>query len=212
MIKRQYTKVFKGIKVRSGYAYSFKYVAWESDPEPTVLIMYALSGINPNTGHQWRFFQGLNLTYVPREDRRRLMKDWVQTLGNTNSSRFTWELIKRKYPYVENAVRRYFFSPSYYITKLREIPFSEMEKVIVSTWAKDFSRKVKSSLLNKFRTVFRNREEFKKTGKFPSRHEKLQQKLQRKVRGEKTSGNSKDSKRDISQGPGLRDRNIKYDI
>ena len=174
--------------------------------------MYALSGTHPNTGHQWRFFQCINIGYIPRSDRRRFADDWVRTLGNTNSSRFTWELIKRKYPYIENAVRRYFFSPSYYIKNLKAIPFSEMEKAIVGSWAKDFSRKVKSSLLNKFRTVFRNREEFKKTGKFPSRHEKLQQKLQRKVRGEKVSGNSIDSKRDIQQGPGLRDRNIKYDM
>lgn len=188
-IKRQYNKLFHGVKVKSGYVYTFKYQAWENDPEPTVIIMYALSGNHPNTGHQWRFFQGINFTYIPRHDRRRFANDWMHLLGNTKNPKFTWELIKRKYPYIQNAVRRYFFKPDYYITKLKEIPFEDMEKAIVSSWAKDFSKKIKSSLFNKFKQVFHNRNEFHKTGKFPKRTSLLQkqqqqQKLQRKVYGE----------------------------
>jgi hypothetical protein len=207
-IRRNYAKNFHGVKVKSGYVYSFKYQAWENDPEPTVIIMYALEGVHPNTGHQWRFFQGINFTYIPRSERRRFASDWMRIFTSTKNAKFTWELVKRKYPYLKHAVRRYFFKPDYYITKLREIPFEQMEAAIVSTWSKDFSKKIKSSLFNKFRNIFRNREQFKKTGKFPSRSEKQQQKLQRKVYGEKpsTQGSRQQAggqgvKGNIQQGP-----------
>jgi len=194
-IRRRYNKLFHGVKVKSGYVYQFKYQAWENDPEPTCIVMYALEGIHPNTNHEWRFFQCINFTYIPREDRRRFARDWMHIMGNSKNPKFTWEVIKRKYPYIKHAVRRYFFKPDYYITKLREVPFDKMEQAIVSTWAKDFSKKVKSSLFNKFRKIFRNQAQFKKTGKFPSRNEKLQQKLQRKVYGETPSTNTKRSEK-----------------
>jgi hypothetical protein len=120
--------------------------------------MYALDGNHPNTGHQWRFFQAINFTYVPRTQRRQFAQDWVETFQRTNgNTRFTWELCVRRYPYLKHAVRRYFFKPNYYITKLREIPFEDMEKAIVSTWSKDFSKKIKRSLLDKFKSVMGRR-------------------------------------------------------
>jgi len=168
-IRRIYNKRFKGINVRSGYIYKFKYQGWENDPEPLAIIMYALEGLHPNTGHQWRFFQAINFSYIPRSDRKRFAKEWVTLLEKTNNPRFTWEKVKSKYPYLENAVRRYFFRPNYYIKDLKEIPLEEIEKEIIGTYAKDFSKKVKSFLLSKFRGVLRRRQSFKRTGKFPPR-------------------------------------------
>ena len=152
--------------------------------------MYALSGMHPNTNHQWRFIQCINFSYIPREDRRRFAHDWMHLLGNSKNPKFTWEVVKRKYPYIQNAVRRYFFKPEYYITNLREIPFDQMEKAIVLSWAKDFSKKIKTSLFNKFKTLFKNREQFKKTGKFPKRTAQEQQKMQKKVYGERPNLNT----------------------
>ena len=168
-IKRKYKKKFKGVVVKSGHIYSFKYQAWENDPRPTVIMMYALDGVNPNTGHQWRFFQGINFTYIPRGDRKRFAKDWMRIMGGRREPKFTWQTVMRKYPYLKHAVRRYFFKPNYYIRDLTEIPWSDAEKAIVSTFAKDFSKKVKTSLIAKFRRVIRGRKKAKKTGKYPKR-------------------------------------------
>lgn len=121
--------------------------------------MYSLEGTHPNTGHQWRFLQGINFTYIPRSIRRQFANQWKEVITRTNNPKFTWEMVKRRYPYLENAVRRYFIKPNYYITDLIEIPFDDMEKVIVSTWSKDFSKKIKISLLSKFRNIMRRRKQ-----------------------------------------------------
>jgi len=95
--------------------------------------------------------------------RRSFANEWTRVFQQTNGNvQFTWEIVKRRYPYLKHAVRRYFIKPTYYITKLQEIPFEDMEKVIVSTWSKDFSRKIKVSLLQKFRSAMRGRREIKR--------------------------------------------------
>jgi len=133
-------------------------------------MMYALEGINNRTNHEWHLFQAINFTYIPRTERKRFAKDWMRIMGNSNNNvKFTWQLVSRKYPFLKHAVRRYFFKPNYYIQNLVEIPWEDAEKAIVSTFAKDFSKKVKTSLLNKFRRVLGRRKQFKRTGKFPKR-------------------------------------------
>lgn len=157
-IKRVWKKRFKGVTVKTGHIYTFKYQAWEHDPRPVVIMMYAVDGIHPNTGHQHRYFQAINFTYIPRSIRRQFARDWSRTYRRTGGNvKFTWELVKRRYPYLKHAVRRYFFKPNYYINELMEVPWEDMEKVIVSTWSKDFSKKLRMSLLGKFRRAMRGR-------------------------------------------------------
>ena len=144
-------------------------LAWENDPQPTVIFMYSLEGTHQRTGHQWRILQCCNFTYIPRKDRKRFAKLWVETLNRTKNPKFTYQLLERKYPYLQIAVRRYFFKPAYYITQLKEIPQEELEKAIISTFTKDFSKKVKKALLGKFKRVLRNRKKYKRTGRFPRR-------------------------------------------
>jgi hypothetical protein len=157
-VTRKFKKRFQGVTVKSGYIYTFGYTAWENDPKPVVIMMYALDGIHPNTGHQWRFFQAINFTYIPRSMRRTFAADWARIFEvNNGNVRFTWELVQRRYPYLKGAVRRYFFKPTYYIKDLKEVPFDAMEDVIVSTWSKDFSKKLKVSLLSKFRKAMASR-------------------------------------------------------
>jgi hypothetical protein len=157
-IKRVFKKRFKGVTVKSGHIYTFKYQAWEHDPRPVVIMMYAIDGIHPRTKHQHRYFQAINFTYIPRSIRKQFARDWSRTYRRTNGNvKFTWELVQRRYPYLKHAVRRYFFKPNYYINELIEVPWEDMEKVVVSTWSKDFSKKLRMSLLGKFRRAMRGR-------------------------------------------------------
>ncbi len=162
-IRRIMRKRFKGVSLKSGYIYSFKYQAWENDPRPTVIFMYSLEGTHPNTGHQWRFLQCVNLSYMPRVMRRTFANEWVRVFERSQGNvRFTYEILKRRYPYMNHAIRRYFIKPNYYIQDLKEIPFESMEDAIVSTWSKDFSKKVKVALLQKFRNAMRGRKKIKR--------------------------------------------------
>ena len=156
-VRRIYKKRFKGVPMKSGYFYTFRYQAWENDPSPTIILMYFLEGTHQNTGHQWRIIQAINFTYIPRSIRKRFIDDWSRILQQTNDVRFTWQLVKRKYPWLQVAVRRYFYKPNYYIKGLKEIPLTELDKYVVSTWHKDFSKKVKTTLINKFRGVMQRR-------------------------------------------------------
>lgn len=166
-IKRVFKKRFKGITMKSGYIYTFRYqqlLAWQHDPKPTGILLYALDGIHPKTGSQWRFFQMINLSYVPKTIRKQFIKEWVIYLQKTKNVKLTWEIIMKKYPRLKHSVRRYFFKPNYYIKDLVEVPLDKIEEVVVSTWHKDYSKKVKTSLLNKFRRVMQHRNKNKKKG------------------------------------------------
>ena len=168
-LKRIYKKRFRGVTVKSGHIYKFKYQAFENDPQPLVIIMYAIQGKHPNTGHEWRLFQAINFSYIRRSDRKRFAKDWLKILNKTQDPKFRWELVKSKYPYLKNATRRYFYKPNYYISKLEEIPFEDIEKEVISTFSKDFSKKVRSFLRSKVRSIRKRRSIFRRTGKFPRR-------------------------------------------
>lgn len=156
-LRIQYTKKFNNVLWKSGHIYKFKYQAWQNDPEPVILLMYAFSGTHPTTGHEWHFFQGINFTYIPRAQRRHFATQWMiaweQTGGNFQ---LTWDRILTSYPYLKNAVRRYFYKPQYYIQNPMEIPMENMEEVIVSTWSKDFSKKLRVNLTQKFRRAKEN--------------------------------------------------------
>ena len=125
--------------------------AWQNDPIPTYLHMYAFSGTHPNTGRQFRFIQGINLTYVPRQMRKQFASEWVNTVSKSKNLKFTYEKLKARFPYMKIAIRRYFYSPKYYIKNLREIPLENMEKVIIGSWSKDFSKKAMIALVKKYK-------------------------------------------------------------
>jgi hypothetical protein len=127
---------------------------------------YSVLGIHPNTGHQHRYNTGINFTYIPRTIRRAFaniwLKEYEKSKGNMN---FTWERVQQQFPYLEGAVRRYMLKPVYYIQNAREVSFENMEDVIVSTWNKDFSKKLRTDLKQKFRRATGNAEKNnKKTG------------------------------------------------
>ena len=153
-LRRHTKKRFEGLEWKSGNFYKFKYNAWHNDPAPTIIYMYAYSGTHPNTGRQWRFFQAINFTYIPRKVRRRFMKTYLDIRAKSPDSKFLWDNVKRQYPWLKIAVRRYQYSPGTYIINPKEIPFEDAEKVVVSTWAKDFSKKIVTTIRSKVRKGF----------------------------------------------------------
>ena len=157
MALRQHTqKKFKNVIWRSGQVYKFKYQAWNNDPEPVIVLINAYSGRHPTTQHEWHFFQGINFTYIPRSHRRQFAAAWMNEWESGRRPEFSWNIILTRYPYLKNAIRRYFYTPNYYITDVVPVPLEDMEQVIVSTWSKDFSKKLKTSLVSKFRKARSN--------------------------------------------------------
>jgi len=151
---------FKKVRWRSGHLYKFKYSAWETDPEPMVILLYRFKGYHPKTGREWRFIQALNMNYVPRHIRKNFVINWKRTLERNNGNVFlTWKEVKAKFPGLvkSDCIRRYFYSPSYYITNIQAIPVEEMETAIVSSWHKDFSKRLKLALNRKKRQAEKNR-------------------------------------------------------
>ncbi len=146
-----------GISWQSGHVYTFRYNAWQHDPHPTIVLMGRYTGLHPNTGHQWRLIQGINLSYVPRSHRRLFAIQWIQEYERTGGdTRFTWQIVKRRFPFLQYAVRRYLFKPAYYIQKPIEIQFEDLEDAIIDTWAKDFSKKIRIDLMKKYHAVRSN--------------------------------------------------------
>lgn len=163
-------KNFQNVSWRSGHIYKFKYQAWQNDPEPVIILMYALGGIHPTSGHEWRFFQGINFTYIPRAQRRQFAAAWVREWEATGGSfQFTYDRVKREFPYLQGAIRRYFYKPAYYIQNPIEVPLEDMEDVIVSTWSRDFSKKLRTNLIQKFRKTRKNIQAGMESGIFKSR-------------------------------------------
>jgi hypothetical protein len=155
---------FKKVWWRTGRFYTFQYRAWEHDPEPVIILMYFFSGRHPNTGRQWRFMQGVNISYIPRANRKAFVSDWKRAWERSNGNfEFTYRLLSRRYPWMKTAIRRYFYSPANYITPplgnngMYEVPFDAVDDIVVSTFRKDFSKKIKRALANKLRTAMEKR-------------------------------------------------------
>jgi hypothetical protein len=77
------------------------------------------------------------------------LKEWNDSKGNI---KFTWERVQKKYPYLKFYIRRYFYKPKYYISKLE---YLETEKKIknklVRNWYKDFSRSISNKIAKFFK-------------------------------------------------------------
>lgn len=151
-VRRNTNKDFKKLKWKSGHIYTFDYHAYHNDPKPTIILMYALEGTRTwRRGkkvfkHEYRFFQGINFSYIPRSMRRTFIKKWMRTYERTGGNiKFTYESMKRSYPWMILAIRRYFFKPSYYIKNPRKINFEDWQNVVTETMTKDFSKVSKES-------------------------------------------------------------------
>lgn len=156
-LKIHYKKRSQGITWKSGHIYKFSYSNYEHDPNPTYIHLYSFSGYHPNTGRQFRFHQGLNLSYIPRRYRKRFIEIWKEEMQKNKSVKLTWEMVKRRFPYLEEAIRRYFYSPAYYIRGAKEIPIDRWEEEVVKSMAKDFSDIARRKLAAGLKRLFTGR-------------------------------------------------------
>ncbi len=162
-LKQTYQFKFKNIFWKSGYIYKFRYNAYRHDPTPTIILLYKITGRHPNTGNQWNLIQGINFTYIPRSHRRLMSMQWVNHMESSRGNvQFTWNNVKRQFPYLRFGIRRYMLNPNYRIQEPIEVPFDDMEDAIVDTFSHDFSKKVQVDLANKFNRIQKN---IKKTNK-----------------------------------------------
>ena len=153
-IKVDYKFKSHGITWRSGYLYRFRYNAYRNDPEPLIILMGRYLGIHPNTGHQWRLIQAINLNYIPRSHRKLFALQWKNHMEFSNGDVvFTWDKVKRQFPYLRFGIRRYVLRPTYRIQNPIEIPFDDMDDAIIDTWSKDFSKKIKIDMAQKFQRI-----------------------------------------------------------
>lgn len=142
MLTRSFTKTFRGVTVRSGFFYNFRYSRWQHDPTPIIIPMYHLSGTHPTSGKQWNLFQAINFSYVPKKIRKRFLDDWIKVYSVTNNPKFTWKICKNRYPDIKFAVRRYVTKPPNVIQNLKEVPLDLIHAAVKTKWTKDFSKRI----------------------------------------------------------------------
>jgi hypothetical protein len=128
--------------LKQGRIYSFNYTFFEHDPSPTVICINMIHGRHPNTGHLHNYMQAINLSYIPRQERKMFAANWVQMMeAYRGNVQFTWQRVQRKWPYMRLAIRRYILTPVA-IRNLREIEVTDIETALNLSWARDFSKKV----------------------------------------------------------------------
>jgi hypothetical protein len=164
-LRRVYKKQYQGVSMISGHFYKFKYKAFERDPKPLIILMHSIEGIHPNTGHQWRIFQAINFTYIPRAMRKRFLKVWLKEMEKPGNIKFHWQRVLTRYPYLKIGIRRYFFTPAYYITNLQKIPDDRIEKEVIKSLIKDFSKKVTTGIRGLISKAKKGREKKRKLKK-----------------------------------------------
>lgn len=139
--------------IRTGHLYSFRYKNFQLDPEPTVIVLYAVGGTHPNTGRRHNYIQAINLNYISRGKRREFVTSWIRMLQQYGGNViFTWNMVRRKYPYLMVAFRRYSLEKGI-ISKLQEIPLENIEQAVVGTWAKDYAKQATMALVSKYKSV-----------------------------------------------------------
>lgn len=124
---------------RTGHFYSFYYSKYENDPIPTIVMINWIHGTHPNTGHVHNYIQAINLSYVPRNYRKKFIKMWLPTLqANGGNVRLTWQKVVQRWPFMRYAIRRYLLKRNY-LRFAREIPPDKVEDEVISTWTRDYS-------------------------------------------------------------------------
>lgn len=139
---------------QSGQIYQFHYSAYQHDPRPLIILLYRIKGTHPNTGNAWNLFQAINFNYIPTSHRKLFFMIWSKTLNDHNGDlKFTYQMVKQQFPFLKYGVRRYMLNPVYRITQVQSIPPDQAEEAVVSSFDKDFSKKVKMDLINKYNNI-----------------------------------------------------------
>ena len=141
MITRQLAPSEGSFRFKSGHIYKFKYNKYQNDPEPLIFLMYGVKGQHPKTGHTHNYLLAINLSYINRNNRKRFVREWVDTLIRTNGNiPVTYKRVVEQFPFMVAAVRRYLLSRND-LFDIREIPLESIGEVVVGTMMKDYSKK-----------------------------------------------------------------------
>lgn len=147
-------KKIGGTTFLSGHMYKFNYQAYQNDPEPSALMINILSGYHPKTGHEHHYIQCINLSYIPRKDRKKFVDIWQREMDKNKNIEITWKKIKAQYPYIQEGIRRYLYKPRYYIRRIQWIPPQEWQSEVVRSWHKDFSQQIRKKIASKLKRFF----------------------------------------------------------
>ena len=124
---------------KSGHFYNFYYKQYQNDPIPTVVMINYIHGTHPNTGHVHNYIQCINLSYIPRNYRKRFVNMWLPTLEqNRGNARLTWNMVVSRWPFMKLAIRRYILKKNL-LRYGREIPPDKVVDEVISTWTRDYS-------------------------------------------------------------------------
>lgn len=144
-------KKHKNVTFKPGCFYRFAYRAYANDLTPIAIFINAVKGFNPETGHQHRYIQAINFNYIPVKVRKRFLNDWIKSYNENGNLIFTWKRIVKRYPYIKFAIRRYFYTPTYYISDIEEVPEEVIRDVVEKNLYKDFSKRVQMALASKLK-------------------------------------------------------------
>lgn len=174
-LRRTYKKRLQNVFMKSGYFYKFKYRPYQRDPRPLIILMHFIDGTHENSGHQWRLIQAINFTYVPRAMRKRFLKVWLKEMDKPGMDKpgalkFTWQKVLAKYPYIKMGIRRYQYKPQY-MTNLEEIPLERIEREVIKSLSKDFSKKIATRIRGAF---FKRKKQREKVHRQKQREKKKQ--------------------------------------
>lgn len=124
---------------KSGHFYNFHYTQYKNDPIPTGVMLNWVHGTHPNTGHVHNYIQMINLSYIPRNYRKKFVDTWLPLLEqNGGNIRLTWQKVVSRWPFMKFAIRRYIVKKNF-IRYAREIQYKDVEREVISTWMRDYS-------------------------------------------------------------------------
>jgi len=139
MLRRLNTIQEGTVWFKSGRFYSFHYTKFQNDPIPTVIMINAVIGTHPTTGHYHNYIQAINLSYVSRNYRKKFVDDWLLHYKKYNGDvKLTWETVEKRYPFIKFALRRYLLK-KHFLLYAREIKDNDIEREVISTWLRDYS-------------------------------------------------------------------------
>lgn len=153
-LKMYFEKTLNGKRLQSGHFYTFGYGNYENDPQPLVIFINAIVGLNESTNHYWNLFQGINLHYISRNKRYKFLNNWLTVYDGTKENiRFTWSIITKQYPYLTLAIRRYILNTTRgFVVNLMEIDRQNIQKTVLGSMPKDYSSTIIPGMI-KYRKI-----------------------------------------------------------
>lgn len=151
----RYVKV-NDILLKPGNFYQFNYLNYENDPKPLIYYLNYRDAINIKTKKYHKYIQGINFHYIPMGNRIRFVANWLKFVEMNKSillSNFLqlWTQLVRRYPFLENAYRRYLLEPKGLMRNMYHIKTDLVVPMVKGSLEKDFTFNDRLIFLKKYR-------------------------------------------------------------